>query len=450
MSISPREGSVLGGEEDSGARYSSMTEEGPRFNEDGLGLHSPVFESEFPNIHGASIQQARTEKSRCGGNTLLEAPFFTQSHGFTIHNSQFYACSGHGFTQCLSSAYAEQEDVPSTAFCVIPRHELHTLSVIYTQKGSRFNSAKRKGSDVVIQVFEGSEARKLWQKTLEFSRRLVNAHALDIIGISPTSADSSDPHYIVFDGASSSNTCRVIASMLRKGAMEVTFIGLQAVYGITSGLDYISKTILPLSDLGIDIFNNANHTVHGDEMDQHMKEEFTNSRRPAPQMQSADDPEIPPVTNMPQSAKHPPRREIIWNASGFSELSLSHISQTYDNLIFNNKNAFQNVVLIYQQPSPNERCGKCGELLPPIIFGSSADIEGDDKERHSKLPVDYDKQCGVINEKAAKCVVTRSRLYDDLLLDWQRLHDPNSNFPNEEQDCIPGMSSNNYANNHYS
>ncbi|KAE9399004.1 hypothetical protein BT96DRAFT_709380 [Gymnopus androsaceus JB14] len=145
------------------------------------------------------------------------------------------------------------------------------------------------------------------------------------------------------------------------------------------------------------IFNDANHILHGDEADQHMKEEFTNSRGlNSPQMESTGDPEISPIANMPQAAKRPPRREIIWNPFGFSNSSLSYISQNYDSVIFNDRiqlprrrgrsvmgyrracscegytreeitftpDAFRNVVLIYQQPSPNERCGQCGELLP--------------------------------------------------------------------------------------
>ncbi|KAK7466493.1 SAGA complex subunit Sgf73 [Stygiomarasmius scandens] len=61
--------------------------------------------------------------------------------------------------------------------------------------------------------------------------------------------------------------------------------------------------------------------------------------------------------------------------------------------------------------------------------------------RRPKGPVDYDKQCGVINDKGLPCsrsltckshsmgakraVQGRSRKYDDLLLDWQREHNPN-------------------------
>ncbi|KAF5369228.1 hypothetical protein D9757_010033 [Collybiopsis confluens] len=59
----------------------------------------------------------------------------------------------------------------------------------------------------------------------------------------------------------------------------------------------------------------------------------------------------------------------------------------------------------------------------------------------AKGPVDYDKQCGVINDKGLPCsrsltckshsmgakraVQGRSRAYDDLLRDWQREHNPN-------------------------
>ncbi|KAK7061128.1 SAGA complex subunit Sgf73 [Paramarasmius palmivorus] len=59
----------------------------------------------------------------------------------------------------------------------------------------------------------------------------------------------------------------------------------------------------------------------------------------------------------------------------------------------------------------------------------------------AKGPVDYDKQCGVINDKGLPCsrsltckshsmgskraVQGRSRPYDELLLDWQRQHNPN-------------------------
>ncbi|KAJ4473754.1 SCA7-domain-containing protein [Lentinula aciculospora] len=85
---------------------------------------------------------------------------------------------------------------------------------------------------------------------------------------------------------------------------------------------------------------------------------------------------------------------------------------------------------------------------------SSASLPGEPSSKKSKKsalpkitkgrmkgPVDYDKQCGVINDKGLPCsrsltckshamgakrsVQGRSRPYDDLLLDWQREHNPN-------------------------
>ncbi|KAJ3711217.1 SCA7-domain-containing protein [Lentinula raphanica] len=85
---------------------------------------------------------------------------------------------------------------------------------------------------------------------------------------------------------------------------------------------------------------------------------------------------------------------------------------------------------------------------------SSASLPGEPSAKKSKKsaipkitkgrlkgPVDYDKQCGVINDKGLPCsrsltckshamgakrgVQGRSRPYDELLLDWQREHNPN-------------------------
>ncbi|KAH8832597.1 SCA7-domain-containing protein [Flagelloscypha sp. PMI_526] len=69
--------------------------------------------------------------------------------------------------------------------------------------------------------------------------------------------------------------------------------------------------------------------------------------------------------------------------------------------------------------------------------------------RRHKGPVDLDKQCGVINDKGLPCsrsltckthsvgakrsVEGRSRLYNDLLLDWQRAHNPNFVEPQKKE-----------------
>ncbi|KAE9406037.1 hypothetical protein BT96DRAFT_988010 [Gymnopus androsaceus JB14] len=171
--------------------------------------------------------------------------------------------------------------------------------------------AKRKKCDVVVQVFEGPKAKQVchvnpaWSTSIPYSHPpdmaenskvfsvLMNAHFLDIVGVSPSSDCSSDPYYIVFDG------------------------------------------------------------------------------------KSTGDPEISSVANTSQAAKRPPRREIIWNASGFSKSSLSDISQTYDNVIFNDivkgivekkstftPDAFRNGGPNIPAAISNERCGCAENFLP--------------------------------------------------------------------------------------
>jgi len=80
--------------------------------------------------------------------------------------------------------------------------------------------------------------------------------------------------------------------------------------------------------------------------------------------------------------------------------------------------------------------------------GDEADEAGEPSKKKTKVtkgrtkgPVDYDKQCGVINDKGLPCsrsltckahsmgakraVQGRSKGYDELLLEWNRAHNPN-------------------------
>lgn len=133
----------------------------------------------------------------------------------------------------------------------------------------------------------------------------------------------------------------------------------------------------------------------GDEVDHHLNAVSLLPNAPRLKVHNT---ETTPTKNTSQdeATLRPPRREIIWSTLGFSDLPLSHIYQNYNDLIFNNDtvqlprrfgpslvgyrhacscegyireeitltpDTFQNAVLIYQQPSANERCGLCGELL---------------------------------------------------------------------------------------
>lgn len=142
----------------------------------------------------------------------------------------------------------------------------------------------------------------------------------------------------------------------------------------------------------------------GDEADQHLKEESSADLLKITSQLSAHDDLAVTVTAdelQPKGTERPPRREMIWHPLGLSDVPLSDIYQNYDDLIFKNDavqlprrfganligyqhacncklegyireeitltpDVLQNVVLIYQQPSPNERCSMCGELLRNI------------------------------------------------------------------------------------
>ncbi|KIK60864.1 hypothetical protein GYMLUDRAFT_261219 [Collybiopsis luxurians FD-317 M1] len=107
---------------------------------------------------------------------------------------------------------------------------------------------------VIIQTFVGRRARQLWQSTIDYAQRLVSPNILNIVG---TSSGDSEAHYILFGGAQRNNTRRLIASGLRLGERETTMFGTRIVYGIASGLDFLSKInpYLSLANLEIESFD---------------------------------------------------------------------------------------------------------------------------------------------------------------------------------------------------
>ncbi|KAE9410246.1 hypothetical protein BT96DRAFT_1011822 [Gymnopus androsaceus JB14] len=372
-----------------------------------------------------------------GRDTFSESSFFANSQNFTINGGQFYAFAGSRHGQNRSTY------VTFNTFRVIPMRKLYMLSVISIREGSRFNTATRKKSEVLVQVFEGPKAEQMWRKTLQLSRRLVNAHVLNIVGISSTFAASSDPHYIVFDGMGSRNTRNTrhfMASMLRKGARETTTVGMRVVYGIASALDYISKAVMPLADLNkdeLEVFSDdTGHTrlafapdnsdfaatnprsiwapTDAGICDSLIKKIFNDANRAVHRYVAAKKNEYDmSVFACASTARHgsdspwtlravddSSRCEIVWNSSGFSGSSLAYICQSYNDLIHaetHDNDCLQlpclsgpegfyghacslrgyvreevtltpdrsrSAVVIFQRPSPGERCRLCGEVLP--------------------------------------------------------------------------------------
>ncbi|KAF9062157.1 hypothetical protein BDP27DRAFT_1428192 [Rhodocollybia butyracea] len=220
-----------------------------------------------------SVTQADTEEDRqsepinnlVDNNTTSPQPrpmqtasnqFFMGSHGFTIY--------GSNFTNIVGTERDRDSDTSEVS--VYSRDKLHTWGVVRTRKRWTFNSAvtaKKEGSGesmpVFVQTFEGPEARQLFRNTLEFSRRLVNGHHLNIIGISPSSNSNTktDAHYIVYERAHSKDTRRLLAAALREGEKETTTVGLRTVQGIASALAHLSKIAsdLPLTQIELENFD---------------------------------------------------------------------------------------------------------------------------------------------------------------------------------------------------
>ncbi|KAF5335024.1 hypothetical protein D9758_016191 [Tetrapyrgos nigripes] len=104
----------------------------------------------------------------------------------------------------------------------------------------------------------------------------------------------------------------------------------------------------------------------------------------------------------------------------------------------------ENAIISHSTPFNGEICYVCGEQVGESSLFSPKATKG-----RVKGPVDYDKQCGVINDKGLPCrrsvtckshsmgakraVQGRSRKYDDLLLVWQREHNPNFVEPVKKQ-----------------
>ena len=135
----------------------------------------------------------------------------------------------------------------------------------------------------------------------------------------------------------------------------------------------------------------------------------------------------------------------------------------------------KSAIVSHAFPGPSERCSICHQLvqytysdsfdpnniyvqnnslsLPPtegeLTFNHVDFDSGQTSGSRLEGPVDYDRQCGVINDKNLPCsrsltckshsmsakraVQGRSRNYDDLLLQWQRANNPNFVEPVERE-----------------
>ncbi|KAF9067265.1 hypothetical protein BDP27DRAFT_1449109 [Rhodocollybia butyracea] len=175
--------------------------------------------------------------------SAVKSSFFANANRFTINGATFQLFCGSEGSEPGQAIYVD--GIP-----VIPR--IHLEEQIRERKGSRFSIATIPFSEkkVIVQVFEGPQANQLWKETLRYSRCMVNAHILGIVGISKPAASDDDVHYIAFGGRHENDSHYLLAEALRKGDKEITTIGSQIVYGASSGLDYLfSSRIISVEDI---------------------------------------------------------------------------------------------------------------------------------------------------------------------------------------------------------
>ncbi|KIK61053.1 hypothetical protein GYMLUDRAFT_243735 [Collybiopsis luxurians FD-317 M1] len=230
-------------------------------NADKLG--SPTEDEDFP-FNDSPI---RPRNDGPNPNSISGPSLFAHSRNVKIYGGNFITGdNGHhkradafdNIPEVRSHLVKRSVDLTNWNNAKIPRFQLRLLDTVSTRNEWTFsvgeasdrdsNGRKLGKTEVIIQTFEGPRAKEHWQMTVRSAQRLVNPHLLHIIGISPRSVHvDDDPHYILFDGGYRRNTRRLIASGLRQGERETALVGSQIVYGIASGLDYLSKMISNLS-----------------------------------------------------------------------------------------------------------------------------------------------------------------------------------------------------------
>ncbi|KAF9065730.1 hypothetical protein BDP27DRAFT_1404724 [Rhodocollybia butyracea] len=329
------------------------------------------------------------------------------SHGFTISGGQFTLASNAYY----GSENWDSDSTSKVSVSVYPRHKLHTWGVVRTRENWTFNSAvvekerSGKSMSVFVQTFEGHGAKQLFMSTLEFSRRLVNGHHLNLIGVSPSSNfnTETDVRYIVYERAHSRDTRRLLAASLVKGEKETTTMGLRAVYGIASALAHLFKVAssIPLEQIEVETFTDANYIIWREKIDRLFNADVvwghkTYGRHDQSQGSAAE--VFLQASESDWELSFRPRRELIWTSLG-CDMRLSDMSEVYEDFLLDSPfdtssslqplphrmgmsrisghkckgyrreevtftpNAFRSVVMVYREPSPNERCVLCGKVV---------------------------------------------------------------------------------------
>ncbi|KIK60851.1 hypothetical protein GYMLUDRAFT_596930 [Collybiopsis luxurians FD-317 M1] len=424
--------------------------------------------------------------ARVEPNTATRSSLFGGSRNVTIYGGNFKAAGGQGEEEFAPSrADPNLSNIPK-----IPRHLVRSQHSLGRRQGKwRFSIGELKDEKmgegkVIIQTFEGRQARKLWQSTIDYARRLLDPNFLNIVG---TSSEDDRVPYILFDAAHQNSTCHLIACGLRQGEREITMFGTRIVYGIASGLytlsqtgprfslanfgsenfdlfsDDVGNTVLAFTPHGeqceqrckvIDltihppwvegdavpfevkkdgigvfnslitkVFNDANHIIYREKLDRNDDDDlqFDSSYLNASTKQQRTDPSAERTSARdaifgPDQIKDIAcRREVSWTSLGLN-MPLFNISETYEDVLRSishldrvperssldlprrtgqrksaaahtcqgyrreeitfTPDAVRNAILIFKQPSLNEVCQLCGEVISALVTSEDAVVSG--------------------------------------------------------------------------
>ncbi|KIK60893.1 hypothetical protein GYMLUDRAFT_261242 [Collybiopsis luxurians FD-317 M1] len=426
------------------------------------------------------------QNNRSRPYTTTRPSFFPHSHNFAIYGGVFIAGDHQGGSR--EAGTSSSNDIPKISRNFVRsqrnlRRQDEWIFSIGEQKDGKLGRGK-----VIIQAFVGRRARQLWQSTINYAQLLVHPNLLNIVG---TSSDNDKAHYILFDAAQQNNACQLIAAGLRLGERETNVFGTRIVYGIASGLDFLTKinSSLSIANFGIEsfdvfsddngntvlaftpqrlleqtnqrgeenepiqpqwverntmhllgnkdgtavfnylitkLFSDANHIVYRDKLDRDdddddlQVESFTNGSaeqrrtdsvgRISTQESSANPAEMESITC---------RREVNWKSLGL-DMSLANISETYEDIlhcilpmkgddiqlsidlprrsgqrrsaavhtcmgyrreeITFTPDAVQNIILVFEQPSKNEICSQCGQVIGVANECELSDVVQDREE----------------------------------------------------------------------
>ncbi|KAJ7277846.1 hypothetical protein C8J57DRAFT_1465713 [Mycena rebaudengoi] len=164
---------------------------------------------------------------------------FHNTRDFTIRNGTFNIIenryelprTAHTFSSGLSK-------LP-----IVSDESLELLKQLICGSNYCIHAGKVDGRAVAVKVFSGARAKEERDNAVTTSRYLMHPNFLRMMGCS---SEFSPNSFIVYHGAFEGSAKRMLASVLREELLKCLLLGVQLVYGISSGLSYLEGKRFPV------------------------------------------------------------------------------------------------------------------------------------------------------------------------------------------------------------